>query len=389
MLNIALFGPPGAGKGTQSKKLLEKYNLTYISTGDMLRSEIASKSELGMKAKGVIEKGGLVSDDLVVQMIEKNITSSSEKQGILFDGFPRTVVQSYILDGLLLKLDTQLDMMISLNVPEDQLIERLLLRAKDSGRSDDTLDVIKVRLQEYHNKTKPVADYYKERGKYYEINGVGSIDDIFEQIVEVIESHRNNVLTNIVLLGKPGSGKGTQGQLIAKAHNLVYISTGKMLRKEIANHSELGKQVEPFMERGEIVQDEIPIRLIEKRIGNHPNSKGFIFKGFPRTMIQSYILDGLLMKEHMNVSAVIEMEIDTITALKRLNARAVTNRARTYDKSVDLIINRLEQYKVKTKPVIDYYRKQSKYYAIDATGTEQEVFERLNTLVAQIIKENY
>ena len=106
-------------------------------------------------------------------------------------------------------------------------------------------------------------------------------------------------------------------------------------------------------------------------------------------MIQSYILDGLLMKEHMNVSAVIEMEIDTITALKRLNARAVTNRARTYDKSVDLIINRLEQYKEKTKPVIDYYRKQSKYYAIDATGTEQEVFERLNTLVAQIIKENY
>ncbi len=389
MLNIALFGPPGAGKGTQSKKLLEKYNLTYISTGDMLRSEIASESPLGLKAKGVIEKGGLVSDELVVQMIEKNIVSSSEKQGILFDGFPRTVVQSYILDGLLLKLDTQLDMMISLNVPEEQLIERLLLRAKDSGRSDDTLDVIKVRLQEYHNKTKPVADYYRERGKYYEINGVGSIDDIFEKIVDVIEQHRKNILTNIVLLGKPGSGKGTQGQLIAKEHNLVYISTGKMLRNEIKAGTELGKKVEPFMEKGEIVEDEIPIKLIEKRIGNNPESKGFIFKGFPRTMIQSYILDGLLMKEHMKVSAVIEMEIDTITALKRLNARATTKKSRPYDKSVDLIINRLEQYKQKTKPVIDYYRKQSKYYAIDGTGTEEEVFEKLNELVAKIIKENY
>ncbi len=389
MLNIALFGPPGAGKGTQSKKLLEKYNLTYISTGDMLRSEIASESPLGLKAKGVIEKGGLVSDELVVQMIEKNIVSSSEKQGILFDGFPRTVVQSYILDGLLLKLDTQLDMMISLNVPEEQLIERLLLRAKDSGRSDDTLDVIKVRLQEYHNKTKPVADYYRERGKYYEINGVGSIDDIFEKIVDVIEQHRKNILTNIVLLGKPGSGKGTQGQLIAKEHNLVYISTGKMLRNEIKAGTELGKKVEPFMEKGEIVEDEIPIKLIEKRIGNHPESKGFIFKGFPRTMIQSYILDGLLMKEHMKVSAVIEMEIDTITALKRLNARAATKKSRPYDKSVDLIINRLEQYKQKTKPVIDYYRKQSKYYAIDGTGTEEEVFKKLNELVAKIIKENY
>jgi len=389
MLNIALFGPPGAGKGTQSKKLLEKYNLTYISTGDMLRSEIASGSPLGMQAKGVIEKGGLVSDELVVQMIEKNITSSSDKQGILFDGFPRTVVQSYILDGLLLKLDTQLDMMISLNVPDDILTERLLLRAKDSGRSDDTLDVIKVRIQEYHNKTEPVAEYYRKRGKYYEISGVGDIEDIFEQIVSLIESHRKNILTNIVLLGKPGSGKGTQGQLIAKAHNLVYISTGKMLRNEISKGTELGKKVEPFMERGEIVEDEIPIKLIEKRIGNHPDSEGFIFKGFPRTMIQSYILDGLLMKEHMKVSAVIEMEIDTITALKRLNKRARTKRARTYDKSIDLIINRLEQYKQKTKPVIDYYRKQSKYYAIDGSGSEEEVFEKLNVLIAKIIKENY
>ena len=389
MLNIALFGPPGAGKGTQSKKLLEKYNLTYISTGDMLRTEISQNTKLGLKAKSVIEHGGLVSDDLVVEMIEKNITNAADKQGILFDGFPRTVVQSFILDGLLLKLDTQLDMMIALNVPDKILIERLLLRAKDSGRSDDTLEVNKVRLEEYKNKTKPVADYYKERGKYYEISGVGEIDDIFNEIVTVIESHRKNILTNIVLLGKPGSGKGTQGQLIAKAHNLVYISTGKMLRNEIAKGTDLGKKVEPFMERGEIVEDEIPIKLIEKRIGNHPNSKGFIFKGFPRTMIQSYILDGLLMKEHMKVSAVIEMEIDTITALKRLNARARTKRARPYDKSVDLIINRLEQYKQKTKPVIDYYRKQSKYYAIDGTGTEEEVFEKLNVLIAKIIKENY
>lgn len=389
MLNIALFGPPGAGKGTQSKKLLEKFNLTYISTGDMLRAEIASESPLGIQAKSVIERGGLVSDDLVVKMIEKNIIDAADKQGILFDGFPRTVVQSYILDGLLLKLNTQLDMMIALCVPDDVLTERLLLRAKESGRSDDSTDVIKVRIKEYHEKTAPVAEYYRERGKYYEINGVGEIDEIFEQIVSVIEAHQKKIVTNIVLLGKPGSGKGTQGQLIAKAHNLVYISTGKLLRKEIVEGTDLGKKVEPFMERGEIVEDEIPIKLIEKRISSHPDSKGFIFKGFPRTMIQSYILDGLLMKAHVNVSAVIEIEIDTITALKRLNARAATKRARSYDKSVDLIINRLEQYQQKTKPVIDYYRKQSKYYSIDGSGSEQEVFERLNVLVAQIIKENY
>ena len=389
MLNIALFGPPGAGKGTQSKKLLEKYNLTYISTGDMLRSEISQGTALGLEAKSVIEQGGLVSDELVVKMIESTISHSAGKQGILFDGFPRTVVQSYILDGLLLKLDTQLDMMIALDVPEEVLIERLLLRAKDSGRSDDTLDVIKVRLNEYLQKTRPVADYYDQRGKYIKINGVGEVDDIFENIVEVIEERKPKIHTNIVLLGKPGSGKGTQGKLLANANKLTYISTGKMLRKEILENTDLGKSVKPFMDRGEIVQDEIPIRLIESKIAQNPESNGFVFKGFPRTIIQSYILDGMLMKEHMNVTAVVEMEIDTITALKRLNARAATEKARVYDKSIDLIVNRLEQYKNKTQPVVDYYKKLSKHYSIDATGSEQEVFEKLNKLIAQIIEENY
>ncbi len=390
MLNIALFGPPGAGKGTQSKKLLEKYNLMYISTGDILRAEIASGSPLGLEAKDIIEKGGLVSDELVVKIIEKKLTNLEDKRGILFDGFPRTVVQSYILDGLLLKLDTQLDMMIALKVPEEELIRRLLERAKISGRKDDTLEVIKVRLKEYRDKTRPVADYYRERGKYFEIDGVGEIDEIFQKIVDVIEKNKKKVLTNIVLLGKPGSGKGTQGRMLAKDNNLVYMSTGKMLRNEIKNNTEIGKKVKPYMEKGEIVPfDEIPIKLIENRISNNPHANGFIFKGFPRTILQAYILDGLLLKEKMNVSAVVEMDIDTLTAIKRLMARGKTEDARPYDKSIELIINRLEQYEKKTTPVIDYYQKQSKYYKIDANGTKEEVFERLNSLIAQIIKENY
>ena len=231
MLNIALFGPPGAGKGTQSKKLLDKYNLTYISTGDILRTEIADKTQLGLKAKSIIESGGLVPDELVVEIIEKKIKTNQDSRGILFDGFPRTVVQSYILDGLLLKLNTSLDMMISLEVPEDELINRLLLRAKASNRTDDTLDVIKVRLKEYEEKTTPVANYYQDQGKYYKLSGVGELDTIFDNIVDHVEKNKSKEYTNIVLLGKPGVGKGTQGQLLANKHNLVYISTGKLLRK--------------------------------------------------------------------------------------------------------------------------------------------------------------
>lgn len=389
MLNIALFGPPGAGKGTQSKKLLEKYNLTYISTGDMLRAEIAEGSDLGLKAKSIIERGGLVDDELIIQIIEKKIQTNPDSRGILFDGFPRTTVQAYILEGLLLKLNSSLNCMVSLEVPEEELIERLLLRAKDSGRADDTLDVIKVRLQEYESKTKPVADFYAKKDKYYPINGVGEIDTIFENIVEIIEKTKRRAQTNIVLLGKPGSGKGTQGNLLAKKFGLVYISTGKLMRQEIKDNTEIGKIAKPYMDKGEIVPDEIPIQLIERKINENPDANGFVFKGFPRTLIQAYILDGLLRRVNMSVSALVEMKISTLEAVKRLSARAKTEKARPYDASTELIVNRLEQYKEKTNPVIEFYKNQGKYSSIKADGSPDEVFERLKEKTIDVFKENY
>jgi len=390
MLNIALFGPPGAGKGTQSQKLLEKYNLTYISTGDILRSEIADKTQLGLKAKDIIAAGGLVPDELVVEIIEKKISTNSHARGILFDGFPRTVVQAYILDGLLLKLNTSLDMMISLDVPHDELVKRLLHRSKTSKRSDDTLDVIKTRLAEYDNKTKPVAQYYEEQHKYHKLNGVGKLNEIFDNIVDYVEKHKSKEYTNIVLLGKPGAGKGTQGQLLAKKHNLVYISTGKLLRKEIANNTEIGKIAAPYMELGEIVPDEIPIKLIANQIRENPDANGFIFKGFPRTVIQAYILDGLLQRVNMKVSNMIELKLNTLQAIKRLSYRGKDrDRARSYDVSTELIVNRLEQYNEKTEPVVEYYQKQGKYSKIGADASEIEVFRRLSEEVEETLKKNF
>lgn len=388
MLNIALFGPPGAGKGTQSKKLLEKYNLTYISTGDMLRSEIAEGSDLGLEAKSIIEKGGLVSDELIVRIIEKKIKTDTNSKGILFDGFPRTTVQAYILEGLLLKLGSTLDCMVSLEAPDEELIERLLLRAKTSGRSDDTIEVITVRLQEYNDKTKPVADFYDKKNKYHPINGVGEIDEIFNDIVEVVEKTRKKEFANIVLLGKPGSGKGTQGKMLAEKHDLVYISTGKLLRQEIADDTDIGKIAEPYMEKGEIVPDEIPIKLIESEIEKNPKANGFIFKGFPRTIVQAYILDGLLRREGMGVSGVIDMKVTTLEAVKRLSERAKTDRVRPYDESTELIVNRLEQYSNKTVPVLDFYKKQEKYNSIKADKSTEEVFELLSEEVDCICKTN-
>ncbi len=389
MLNIALFGPPGVGKGTQSKKILEKYNLTYISTGDMLRSEIAEGSDLGMKAKSIIEQGGLVNDELIIQLIEKKIKTNPGSKGILFDGFPRTTVQAYVLEGLMLKLNTSLNCMISLEVPEGELINRLLLRAKVSGRSDDNLEVIKNRLKEYEDKTKPVADFYDKKHKYYLLNGVGEIDKIFENIIKIIEQTKSVSHTNIVLLGKPGAGKGTQGNLLAKEFGLVYISTGKMMRQEIKDGTEIGKLAKPYMDKGEIVPDEIPIQLIERKINENPDAKGFTFKGFPRTLIQAYIMDGLLQRVNMSVSAMIDMKISTLEAIKRLSARSRTEKARPYDGSAGLIVNRLEQYKEKTNPVIEYYKNQGRYFSIRAEGSEKEVFENLEKKVEDILHDAY
>ena len=187
MINIALFGPPGAGKGTQSNWLVEKYGLTYISTGDILREEMKNETRLGLLAKDIIAKGELVSEEIIVQIIENKIKNNLHSKGFLFDGFPRNIVQCYILDGLLFKLNTSLTCMLSLEVPDDELVRRLLERGKISGRQDDNEEVIKNRLKEYYQKTVPVAKYYEERNICFPVKGTGTIQEIQERLSEKVE----------------------------------------------------------------------------------------------------------------------------------------------------------------------------------------------------------
>ena len=193
---------------------------------------------------------------------------------------------------------------------------------------------------------------------------------------------------NVVLYGPPGSGKGTQALNLAKKYNLVYISTGKMLRKEVADNTVIGKQVAPFMEKGEIVPDEIAISLIEQRIKEHPDAKGFIFKGFPKTIVQAYILDGLLLKLQQSVSIAMGIDVSTLECFKRLSARGKTENRRPYDVNMELIINRLDEFSSRTKPVSDYYGNQRKFIRIDGHGSENEIFERLtDTMDSALLQE--
>ena len=183
MLNIVLFGPPGAGKGTQSQNLISKYGLVHLSTGDLLRTEIARGTELGVKAKEIMDRGILVSDDIVIGMIENKLDANPSANGFIFDGFPRTKAQAEALDDLLQKKGTAISCMIALEVDEAELTRRLLDRGKDSGRADDRDEAtIKNRINEYNNKTLPLKEYYSAEGKYHSINGVGSVTDIFNEI---------------------------------------------------------------------------------------------------------------------------------------------------------------------------------------------------------------
>ncbi|MBL7761241.1 MAG: adenylate kinase [Sediminibacterium sp.] len=188
MFNIILFGPPGSGKGTQSEKLIAAYGLKHLSTGDLLRSEIANKTPLGLEAKSIMDKGQLVPDEVVIGMISSALEANPDAKGFLFDGFPRTTAQSEALDKLLKLKNTEIGVVLALEVSEEELVKRLLNRGLTSGRSDDTNEgVIRARIVEYKEKTTVVANYYSQFNKVVYLKGEGSVEEIFASLCSEID----------------------------------------------------------------------------------------------------------------------------------------------------------------------------------------------------------
>ena len=189
MFNLILFGPPGSGKGTQSEKLIAKYGLKHLSTGDLLRSEIANNTPLGLEAKNFMDRGQLVPNEVVIGMISSAVDANPKAKGFLFDGFPRTTAQADALDRLLELKGTSISLMLALEVSEEELVKRLLKRGQTSGRSDDTNEkVIRERINVYHNETSAVAEHYRKVNKVEMIEGEGSIDDIFASLSKEIDT---------------------------------------------------------------------------------------------------------------------------------------------------------------------------------------------------------
>ena len=193
MLNLILFGKPGSGKGTQASLIKNKYNLVHISTGDVFRKNMSNKSDLGMLAKGYMEKGELVPDEVTVNMLKEELEDHLPCEGFIFDGFPRTSYQADKLDALLTKYSLNIHLTIALDVDNETLIKRLLNRGKSSGRADDqSEDKINKRLQEYDKKTKPLIEFYTKQNKYKSINGIGEMDDITARIVNLLDNYLND-----------------------------------------------------------------------------------------------------------------------------------------------------------------------------------------------------
>ena len=188
MLNIVIFGAPGSGKGTQSERIVAKYGINHISTGDVLRAEIKNNTELGKIAKGYIDQGQLIPDELIIDILAKTLDSFEDSKGVIFDGFPRTIPQAEALKKVLAERGQSVSIMLDLDVPEDELMTRLIKRGQESGRADDNEETIKKRLVVYNEQTSPLKEWYKNDGKHCYINGLGELDRIFADIVAAIDS---------------------------------------------------------------------------------------------------------------------------------------------------------------------------------------------------------
>lgn len=286
----------------------------------------------------------------------------------------------------MLKLHTSLNCLISLTVSEEESVRRLLKRGATSGRSDDNESVIRNRLKEYNQKTLPVLQFYRDKGIYVEVDGAAGIDEVHRQITGIIRNELSKSLFNVVLFGYPGSGRGSQGKELARKFGLEYVATGSMLEQEIKLGTETGKRITAFYENGQLVPDEIVVQLIEKRLADSKDVKGFIFKGFPRTLVQSYILDGLLKKHGSAISKIIEIEVPTLELIRRLDERSQTAGCMPYDTSTAKIVKRLHEHETKTVPVIAKYNQRHGVVKVDGLGTFEEVFARISAAIEDGLK---
>jgi len=455
-MNLALIGPSGVGKGTHAAALCSRYQLQHVATGDLFRQHLESRSALGLLARRYMEQGELVPDEVVDAMIEEWCERHPPTQGILFDGFPRTAYQGRFLDALLQRFNLPLDAVIYLRVPDGEIVRRLggrlicrkchapwnrtLHPPKTEGicdichgelhpRPDDTPALVAARLRVFHRTTGPLLEHYADAGRLAIVNGDGTpaavgarlVDFVgalklglapfatraqtapiiaTEQFAQVSASLARTSL-DLVLLGGPGSGKGTQAERLCAELKLPHISTGDLFRDNLRQNTELGRLARAYMDRGELVPDDVTEAMVEDRLARPDTHAGFVLDGFPRTLPQAAALMEMSARLNRRVADVLYIKVTDEAIIHRLSGRIICRRCQSpyhlqfkppiergvcdgcggelyqrADDKPDTVRARLTTFHGQTEPLITYYRSAGLLHEIDGEGSVADINAR-------------
>jgi len=368
---IFVVGGPGSGKGTQCEKMVEKFGFTHLSSGDLLRAEVASGSDRGKKLTEIMQKGELVSMDTVLQLLkEAMIDNIATSKGFLIDGYPRELEQGTRFEAEVCPAS----FVLYFNVSDDTMTKRLLGRAETSGRADDNLDTIKKRLVTFHEVTTPVISHYSALGKVKEISAEADKDVVFTEVdkimTQTIATEKALKQAKVVfVIGGPGSGKGTQCGNIVRDYGFCHLSSGDLLRDEVKSGSTRGQRLNAIMEKGDLVpMDEVLALLRDAIVSNIDKTKCFLIDGYPRELIQGVRFEN----EIVPCNCVLYFEVSDATMTSRLLERG-KNSGRV-DDNEETIKKRLNTFHNQTKPVIDYYKNQGKVTQMSSEDSIDTVY---------------
>jgi adenylate kinase len=451
-MNISLIGPSGAGKGTHAGQLVARYNLLHLCTGDLFREHLEQQTALGILARKYMAQGEMVPDEVVDAMIEERIRKTAPMQGILFDGFPRTELQARFLDDLFRQIDRRLDAVIYLDVADDEILNRIAGRevchecrasfrriyhpfvecprhtCKGEHlfrRADDTPQVARTRLRAFHRVTGPLLNYYEQTDRVAIVDGERDVIEVgamlngvlaevqrekfkpsscaelgllLARVIRPVPPVRPPIALDLILIGAPGSGKGTQAVTLAKELQVPHIATGDLFRENLRQETELGKLAKVYMDRGELVPDDVTDSMVEERLSRADARDGFILDGYPRTLHQAEALTETLSDNHRQIAGAILLNVPDADIVARLSGRLICRKCQAPyhvqfkapkragfcdvcngplyqrdDDKAETVIARLKTFHAQTEPVIQFYREHGCVIEVDGTEAVAEV----------------
>ncbi len=465
-MSIALIGPSGVGKGTHALQLIEKFDMLYLVTGDLLRENLKQHTAVGFLAQRHVKQGELVPDEVVDAMVAEWVWRASPDKNILFDGFPRTVDQARFLDEFFIEVERQLDAVIYLEISDDAVAQRLagrvvcsecqtpyhrdfkpplkpgvcdLCAGEVTKRADDIPEVIRVRLRGFRRALDPVLDYYRESNRLITIDGDGSVQEVGQAVIEAVErlqidgrpqtapgksttqspkheksetvsvSEVTDASFNLVLVGGPGSGKGTQAEQLQAHLDLPHIATGDLFRENLSKKTDLGMLAKSYMDKGALVPDDVTEAMVEERMARSDAKAGFILDGFPRTLPQAQALTDIMNAANRRITGAIYIRVSDEEIVRRLSGRLICRDCQTPfhvdfkppalagvcdnckgelyqrdDDNPNTIRARLKTFHGQTGPVVNYYRDAGLLIEIDGEGEVSDVITRSKSAVDKL-----